>query len=179
VKVKFGAGILVILLINGVFAAAAWLDVPYVKQDKNGCGAASVSMVLKYWSNKGTTVSEEASDVRQIMQRLYSKEAKAVFGNGMKAYFGELGFQTFIFKAEWTDLVHHLAQGRPLIVCLKEKPEEASNHFVVIAGTDESNGLVLLNDPAGRKLQNMERREFEKKWTLTENWTLLAVPANQ
>ena len=26
-----------------------WLDVPFVKQEKDGCGAASIAMVMQYW----------------------------------------------------------------------------------------------------------------------------------
>jgi len=26
-----------------------WLDVPYVHQEKDGCGSASLAMVLQYW----------------------------------------------------------------------------------------------------------------------------------
>jgi len=33
-----------------------------------------------------------------------------------------------------------------------------------------------MNDPADRKLLNQERARFEKDWSATHNWTLLAVP---
>ena len=29
--------------------AGVWLDVPFVKQEKDGCGAASIAMVMQYW----------------------------------------------------------------------------------------------------------------------------------
>src|SRR5207248_6187286 len=33
-------------------AAGFWLDVPYVHQEKDGCGSASLAMVLRYWQTK-------------------------------------------------------------------------------------------------------------------------------
>jgi len=30
--------------------ARVWLDVPFVKQEKDGCGAASIAMVMQYGS---------------------------------------------------------------------------------------------------------------------------------
>ena len=31
--------------------SGVWLDVPFVSQQKDGCGAASVAMVMQYWFN--------------------------------------------------------------------------------------------------------------------------------
>src|SRR6266705_2885113 len=33
------------------FAQALWIDVPFVQQDKNGCGSASIWMVMAYWND--------------------------------------------------------------------------------------------------------------------------------
>ena len=37
-------------------------------------------------------------------------------------------------------------------------------HYVVVAGLDEKRELVLLNDPAQRKLLKEDRSEFEQEW---------------
>ena len=29
-----------------------WLDVPFVKQSRDGCGAASIDMITQYWSRQ-------------------------------------------------------------------------------------------------------------------------------
>lgn len=70
----------------------------------------------------------------------------------------------------------HLQKGRPLIAALKPARGETSLHYVVIAGLDWDNNLVLLNDPAQKKLLKVERGSFEKEWQAVERWTLLAVP---
>src|ERR1043165_5812507 len=33
----------------GTPASGVWLDVPFIKQEKDGCGAASIAMVMQYW----------------------------------------------------------------------------------------------------------------------------------
>jgi len=47
---------------------------------------------------------------------------------------------------------------------------------VVIDGIDSARGLVMMNDPAERKLLTEERAGFEQDWSATHNWMLLAVP---
>jgi hypothetical protein len=46
----------------------------------------------------------------------------------------------------------------------------------VVAGIDWEKGIVLLNDPAQRKLLKQDRDGFEKQWRFTGKWTLLALP---
>jgi predicted double-glycine peptidase len=140
-----------------------WLDVPYVRQEKNGCGAASIAMVMQYW------IGKDAPDPHTIRKLLYSPRAEGIFASDMERYFREKGFQVFAFRGEWADLEQHIGKGRPLIVCLKQG---APLHYVVVAGVDGS--FVLLNDPARRKLLKLDRAGFERDWK--DRWTLLAVP---
>jgi hypothetical protein len=47
---------------------------------------------------------------------------------------------------------------------------------VVIVGVDNPQHVVLLNDPANRKLTKMDRTDFERQWERTNRWLLLVVP---
>jgi hypothetical protein len=94
----------------------------------------------------------------------------------MGAYLRQHGFQAFAFPGKWSDLEEQIAKGRPLIVALRPQGQREL-HYVVIDGVDSERGLVTMNDPADRKLLNEERARFEKEWSATHNWTLLAVPA--
>jgi hypothetical protein len=49
-------------------------------------------------------------------------------------------------------------------------------HYVVVVGLDVEHSLVLLNDPAERKLLKQDLASFEKEWKGAGYWTLLAVP---
>src|SRR5450631_1122815 len=96
-----------------------WLDVPFVKQEKDGCGAASIAMVMQYWRQKqGQPVAEDAGAV-YIQKMLYSSEGHGIYASDLEHYFQRRGFRTFSFRGDWSDLKQHLEKGRPLIVALK------------------------------------------------------------
>jgi len=174
----FRAAVLVLLL-RGVMLAAepggVWLDIPFVKQEKNGCGAASIAMVMQYWQQQlGEPVSSFADSV-QILHALRADTTREIYASEMERYFQQNGYRTFEFSGEWTLLKQQLGKGRPLIAALKPGSSREL-HYVVVAGLDEENKVVLLNDPAQRKLLKEDTFRFEQEWKATANWTLLAVP---
>ena len=152
--------------------AGVWLDVPFVRQEKNGCGAASVAMVMRYWQRQQG--QPETANAPEIQRALYSPRARGIFASDLERYLRQHGFRTFVVKAEWQDLKHHLEKGRPLIVALSAGHAEL--HYVVVSGLDWQQGIVLKHDPAGRKLVKRHRADFEREWKAAGNWTLLAVP---
>jgi predicted double-glycine peptidase len=161
-----------------VIAAASdsglWLDVPYVHQEKDGCGSASLSMLMLYWKGKNFAVAEDRVDPVRIQQELYAKKPRGIYASDMENYLRDTGFEVFTFRGEWSDLRAQVAKGRPLIAGLK--PKGAPAHYVVVVGVDPQDAAVLVNDPERGKMVRIERREFEKAWQGTETWTLLAVP---
>jgi ABC-type bacteriocin/lantibiotic exporter with double-glycine peptidase domain len=155
---------------------ARWIDVPFVAQPRDGCGAASLSMVMQYWAGKQGIASGADGDVARIQHELYSPREHGIPAEAMGKYLRQHGFQAFAFPGKWSDLEEQIAKGRPLIVALRPQGQ-SELHYVVIDGVDSERGLVTMNDPADRKLLNEERARFEKEWSATHNWTLLAVPA--
>lgn len=156
-------------------APAIWLDVPFVAQPRDGCGAASIAMVMRYWAAHTHDNTATTSDVATIQRALYDPQRHGITAGAMQTYFNEHGFHTFPIAGRWSDLSEQLRKGRPLIVALR--PEGQSElHYVVIDGVDETRSLVMMNDPAERKLLTEERARFEKDWSATHNWLLLAVP---
>jgi ABC-type bacteriocin/lantibiotic exporter with double-glycine peptidase domain len=162
------------ILANGA-GSGVWLDVPYIHQEKEGCGSAVLAMVLQYWNQKGTALSPELIDAEKIQLELYSKEAHGIRASAMERYLRESGFSLFIFRGEWSDLATHIEKGRPLIASIRQGGK-SSLHYVVVVGIEREHEAVLLNDPERGKLFRVERSEFEKEWVRTDNWTLLAVP---
>jgi len=155
--------------------ANVWLDVPFVRQEKNGCGAASVAMIMQYWQRQQSKAPSEWDDAPHIQRELYSKQAHGIYASDLEQYLSQHGFRTFAFRGEWSDLQSNLAKGRPLLVALQPSRRDPL-HFVVIAGVDTQAALVLMNDPAQRKLLKQDRSDFERQWKAAGNWTLLAVP---
>ncbi len=157
-------------------AADIWLDVPFIKQQKDGCGAAAIAMVMQYWLGHEKQPVRASAESARIQTMLGSAAAHGIYAADMVRYFEQNGFRAFAFAGKWDDFEEQLAKGRPLIAALQ--PEgSGSLHYVVVAGVDDSQQVVLVNDPAQRKLLKQDRRRFEREWRATGDWMLLAVPA--
>ena len=150
------------------------LDVPFIKQEKDGCGAASIAMVMQYWARQQNRSAGDSADAARIQEKLYSAEAHGIYASAMEQYFQQHGYRTFAFRGAWDDLKEHLAKGRPLIVALKPSSGDAALHYVVVVGLEPD--VVVVNDPAQRKLLKEDRASFQKEWRAASQWTLLALP---
>jgi ABC-type bacteriocin/lantibiotic exporter with double-glycine peptidase domain len=157
--------------------APVWIDVPFVHQPPEGCGAASIAMVMQYWAAQQKSVPNTANDVSAIQRELYSSLGHGIRAEQMGEYLRQHGFQVFALNGSWSDLEGQLRKGRPLVVALRPGGQREL-HYVVIDGIDAERGLVTMNDPAERKLLTRERAGFEREWSATHNWLLLAVPAS-
>jgi len=176
VKPVILAAVAVVCVTIATAQESPWLDVPFVAQPPNGCGAAVISMTLQYWSQHGGVVRSESADVSAIQNSLYSPSDQGIKASAMTKYFAELGFRAFPFRGESHDLEEHLRKGRPLIVALRESKHARILHYVVVVGIIPREDIVIVNDPARRKLLKMDAKEFQKAWASAENWTLLVVP---
>ncbi len=156
---------------------AVWIDIPFVHQPRDGCGAASLSMVMQYWARQQGQTAPEDSAVELIQQRIFVPSAHGIPASSMESYLRQHGYQAFALNGQWSDLESQLLKGRPLIVAVRPEGQSAL-HYVVIDGIDSRRGLILMNDPAERKLLSQERAPFEKDWSATGHWMLLALPAN-
>jgi ABC-type bacteriocin/lantibiotic exporter with double-glycine peptidase domain len=171
------AFVLLLVLHAAAFAAEnLWLDVPFVKQQKNGCGPASIAMVMQYWQKQPGASPKSLAEVTEIVRALQPNDKQGIRTTQMERYFQQNGYRVFAFAGQWSDLERELAKGRPLIAALR--PDFGNLlHYVVVAGVDDQQRVVLLNDPAQRKLLKEDRSQFEEEWKVTGFWTLLAVPA--
>jgi predicted double-glycine peptidase len=155
---------------------AIWIDVPFVAQTTDGCGSASLSMVMRYWDRKeGRAVAADAEET-QIQAALFSPAAKGIFASSMRDYLERSGYQAFAFRGQWADFEHQLGLGRPMIVGLQPSGAHGPLHYVVVVGIDPERNYLLMNDPAQQKMLRISREGFEAEWRATGNWTLLAVP---
>jgi predicted double-glycine peptidase len=116
--------------------------------------------------------------VVRIQHALFSEQGHGIYASDMRRYLEQNGFQVFAFSGDEAALTHHIELGRPLIVALK--PGSGPRlHYVVVVGVDSANRVLLVNEPAQRKLMKVDARAFEHQWKATGNWTLLAVPRSR
>ncbi len=177
-KYSLHAALVLPLLCSVALAAGGanlWLNVPFVKQQKDGCGAAAIAMVMQYWQHHEGLPADGNAAYEQIERKLFSRRVHGIYASAMERYFRQNGYRVFAFEGQRADLEREIAKGRPLIAALK--PEAGDElHYVVVVGVDEPDGLILVNDPAQRKLLKEDQTAFEHAWKATGNWTLLAVP---
>ena len=166
---------LMLVATTALASQGLWIDVPFVKQTRRACGAAAAAMVLRYWASRGYPSVDAQLSVAELHRRLYSKPHRGTLGTAIEKLLAKADLKTFVFRGEYADLASHLAQGRPLVVCL-DPPGGGVFHFAVVVGLDPQADAVLLNDPARRKLARYGRDEFVEAWAATGFWSLLAVP---
>ena len=160
----------------GLFFAGFWLaaslDIPFVQQTAAACGPASAAMVMQYWARERperTSLAAEADRVARM-----PVPAKGITGANLVRVLERAGFRVFVVNAERRDLEDHLAKGRPLIVCFAPAGKSGPLHFAVVAGLESD--TIVLNDPTRGKLFREDLGRFLRQWSVTDNWTLLAVP---
>jgi ABC-type bacteriocin/lantibiotic exporter with double-glycine peptidase domain len=157
-------------------AASPSLDVPFFRQQRNGCGAAAVAMVMHYWASQAPARPLEVPSAEETYRKLYDAGSQGIRLADMRRYLEGHGFQAFTLRGQWADIENHLARGRPLIVALKPGRAKAT-HFAVVVGVERDN--TWLNDPTKKKVRRLKRTEFEKQWDLAGRWLLLSTPATE
>jgi predicted double-glycine peptidase len=160
-----------------ITAHGASLDVPFVRQYKNGCGAASVAMVMQYWINQGAGLSREAADPSEIYRILYDPGVRGSAGPAMVAYLRDRAFSAFAIGADWSDVGENVSRGRPVIVCLRPSAK-APLHFVVVIGVEPEARKIVLHDPARGAAVAMDPASFDAAWRRAGNLALIATPGH-
>jgi ABC-type bacteriocin/lantibiotic exporter with double-glycine peptidase domain len=141
------------------------LDVPFVPQRADTCGAAALTMVLRYWG------VDAAHD--EIAAALAEPELRGIRGSKLEAYAQDHGFLAIAHQGDLAHLRGHLGKGRPLIVALDAG--KGRFHDVVVVEVEEQ-GDVLVHDPAEGASRRLSAKDFEKRWAKSGHWTLLVVP---
>ncbi|HZC42745.1 MAG TPA: C39 family peptidase [Acidobacteriaceae bacterium] len=157
-------------------SSAVWIDVPFAAQTKDGCGSASIAMVMQYWDKQQRHAVTPDAEPEHIQAALFSPAAGGIYASRMQQYFVQSGYRAFAFSGRWSDLDHQLALGRPLIVGLRASGAMGPLHYVVVVGIDPQRNYLFMNDPAQQKMLRISREGFESEWRATHNWMLLAVP---
>ena len=154
-----GVSILLSLLV------ALPLAVPFVPQEKDTCGAASLTMVLRFW---GDDVSHD-----EVKAAIVEAGRPGTFGSRLEAFARARGYFALAYASDAAQLRESLANGRPLIVALRTG--RGLDHDVVVTGVTAA-GDVTLHDPAVGRDRHVAQAEFEKSWSGTSHWALLVLP---
>jgi ABC-type bacteriocin/lantibiotic exporter with double-glycine peptidase domain len=149
------------------FALAVPLDVPFVPQGKDTCGAAALAMVLRYW---GQDASHD-----EIAGALLEPELRGIAGSKLEAFARGRGMTAVAHAGDLDHLRAHVGKGRPLIVAWAMGG--GRYHDVVVTGVDDGAREVVVHDPARGASRRIGFDVFERRWEKAGRWTLIVVPA--
>lgn len=147
--------------------AAATLNVPFVAQEKDTCGAAALAMVLAYW---GQPVAHD-----EIAGALLQKELHGIPGSELERFAQAHGLSATAYKGDLGNLRDFVGKGRPLIVAWDMG--QGRFHNVVVVGADADH--VIVNDPARGALRRESVETFAQRWQGAGYWTLLVTRAGE
>src|SRR5256885_17102875 len=91
-------GMLLVPVLATGAGSSVWLDVPYVHQEKEGCGSAALAMILQYWRQKGAALLAGRVDAEENQRGFHSKEARGIRASAMEEDLRESGFFPFVFR---------------------------------------------------------------------------------
>ncbi len=148
------AFLLALILALGTGLSHTIPDVPFVMQDSQYCGPASLSSVLSYYG--------DPVDQKTIGKTLYSPRLRGALITDMDDYGRAKGFKTNLGQGRPAEIKEFLSQGKPVIVLVDlgfwviSKP-----HFLVVYGYNEQ-GFLAHNGFKASQLYPYE--EFDKIW---------------
>jgi predicted double-glycine peptidase len=149
-----------------VILAVSSLDVPFVAQRKDTCGAAALAMVLRYWG-------DEASH-DDVARTLLTPELHGIAGSRLAGFARGRGMEAVAYRSDLANLREFVGKGRPLIVAWDMG--RGRYHDVVVTGFDDARGAVIVHDPARGASRAVGLDAFEKRWAGAGYWTLLVAP---
>jgi ABC-type bacteriocin/lantibiotic exporter with double-glycine peptidase domain len=153
------------MVLLSLVLAASSLKVPFVAQHKNTCGAASLTMVLRYWKDD---VSHD-----DVARELVRPELSGIAGSRLAEFARDRGFEAVTYRGDMAQLRDFVGKGRPLVVAWHLGGSRY--HDVVVVGFDDEHEAVLVHDPAAGASRAVGVVKFEKRWGGAGYWTLLVT----
>ena len=138
-----------------------WIVVPGVKmvqaESDADCGAAALRMVLARWSPH--------LDGEEVTRALGPVDSTKGYRAGMLRNVARAnGLQAFVIEGQVSDLIHEVRLGRPVIVgVVTSRLGQASTHYLVVAGAEDSGRRLLIADPRGTWTR-MDADELLAEW---------------
>ena len=145
--------------------AASSLEVPFVAQRKDTCGAAALAMVLRYWGDDATH--------DDVARTLLTPELHGIAGSRLAEFARGRGMEAVAYKGDMANLREFVGKGRPLIVAWDMG--RGRYHDVVVVGFDDQRRAVVVHNPAEGASRPVKSGKFEKRWQGAGYWTLLVT----
>ena len=159
--------ITVSIVVAALLAAPLLLEVPFVAQREDGCAAAALTMVLRYWG--------DPAPEGELAAALRRRDETGVAGSRLVDVARQRGLEAVAYRGDMGHLREQVGKGRPLIVALGSGRRRF--HDIVVIGFDDQGRSVVVNDPERGASRRLPARTFERQWAESGYWTLLVLPA--
>ena len=124
-------------------------------------------MVMRYWGATGIYAESFAS--------LVDKQARGIRGEDLLSSLRHRGWHALSFGGD-AALVQRILQNRqPPIALIEDRPGRF--HYVVVLAW--ANGAVVVHDPARAPFTVHREADFERAWSRSKFWTLVATPGER
>jgi len=149
---------------------AVVLQTPLTQQDDlYDCGLAAISALCGYY---GVEIpQDERAELAQV-----AASHEGLSGAELRAALERLGMEVYLFEGRLkegaTSLQTNIVARRPMLVMTEMG---GSHHYSLVVGFDPDREVVVLLDPE-LGLLTMDFPLFERDWSRTGRFTLLAVP---
>ena len=128
------------------------------------CGAAALASVLQYW--------KLPTDLPTLIGQLGTKRASM---GELRDLSREHGMKAFVVPGTWADLVHEVAQQRPVVIGLVQPHgKESLTHYEVVVGIHAKAERVATFDPA-RGFRVRTWAALQKEWEPAEQVALVLL----
>ncbi|MCK5708051.1 MAG: C39 family peptidase [Candidatus Aureabacteria bacterium] len=151
------------------------LEIPFIKQNKNYCGPASLAIVFNYYDKE---ISQE-----EIAKYIYNPELKGTLSIDLLLFVRKHNFTSEIYKSNIQDLKQKINQNNPVIVLTKGNPVKnfsifKNYHFFVIYGYNDDKQVFYCHS-GSEKSAELKYKKLEKPWKETGNCAFLIYPENE
>lgn len=121
----------------------------------NGCGIASLAMVLSYWENRTVAPTE----ILDWAQNDYYMEDAGTAWSIFPAFAEHYGFHYQELGADLGSAQGYLAQGIPVVVSVSAGTFTTGGHIMVLRSWDEAG--IQVNDPNDDPAKNHYQQTFD------------------
>jgi ABC-type bacteriocin/lantibiotic exporter with double-glycine peptidase domain len=137
-------------------------DVPYIRQEREHCGPASLAMVLGHYN---VILSQE-----ELAEEFYRKEISGSLNLDLLISARRHGFDAEVPEGSRSLLKKYVSRNTPIIVMVRSAP--GKYHFMVIFGYDDTEELFRVH--SGKKRNGtIDYQELDRIWAPTGKWMLV------
>lgn len=145
-------------------------DFPFVLQEENYCGPATLSMAFKYYDHD--------IDQEEISKSVFLKEGEGTYQTLMLREIRKNGFYAININ-HYEDMIKEINNDSPVIVFHNLGFDWYPLwHYAIVYGYDLDKEIFYVHS-AAEKAKEWEMDKFERSWRRGDNWAVVVNPVDK